>query len=157
MALYSPAPSFSSSPWRSFRTWASQRRGSLFPLRKAGNRDPINTKISNDFQRISYDFIRKPAQRLAGVTVWIAVWWMTEAVPLGVTSLLPAFPLLCITPSSVVLPNYANKLIYLFFGGFQLAFAVERCGLHRCRPSALGGPRKSYFPGRIIGKSCEIL
>ena len=53
---------------------------------------------------------------------------MTEAVPLGVTSLLPivAFPLLCIAPSSVVLPNYANKLIYLFFGGFKLAFAVER-------------------------------
>ena len=80
---------------------------------------------------------------------------MTEAVPLGVTSLLPivAFPLLCIAPSSVVLPNYANKLIYLFFGGFQLAFAVERCGLHRCRPSALGGPRKSYFPARILGKA----
>merc|ERR1712196_733895 len=66
-------------------------------------------------------------------TIWIALWWMTEAVPLGITSLLPmvAFPLLCIAPTGDVLPNYANHLIYLFFGGFQLAFAVEKCGLHR--------------------------
>jgi len=73
------------------------------------------------------------AQRVASVTVWMAVWWMSEAVPLGVTALLPlaAFPPLGILTSSLVAGCYSVSITWLFFGGFQLAFAVERTGLHK--------------------------
>ncbi|MGB0647669.1 MAG: SLC13 family permease [Bradymonadia bacterium] len=73
------------------------------------------------------------AQNLAAVTFLMAVLWMTEAAPVILTSLLPLllFPLLEISDFATVLPVYVKDLIWLFFGGFQLAFAVEKCGLHR--------------------------
>ena len=73
------------------------------------------------------------AHKLAAITVLMAVWWMTEALPVAVTALLPLvlFPALGIATPKAVAPNYGHDLIWLFFGGFQLAFAVERWGLHR--------------------------
>lgn len=73
------------------------------------------------------------ARNLAGVTVWMALWWMTEVLPMGVTSLLPivVFPMVDIMNSADVVPNYSKTLIWLFFGGFQLAFALEKAGLHK--------------------------
>ncbi len=73
------------------------------------------------------------AQRLAALTTWMAIWWMTEALPVAATALLPLalFPWLGIQRAAEVAPNYGHDLIWLFFGGFQLAFAVERWGLHR--------------------------
>jgi solute carrier family 13 (sodium-dependent dicarboxylate transporter), member 2/3/5 len=73
------------------------------------------------------------AQGLAAVTFLMAVLWMTEAAPVILTSLIPLllFPLLEISDFASVLPVYVKDLIWLFFGGFQLAFAVERCGLHK--------------------------
>merc|ERR1712232_1216302 len=67
--------------------------------------------------------LESSAMRCAGTTVWMAVWWVTEAVPLGVTSLLPVvvFPLFGIMSSEDVSPNYTGRLIWLFFGGVQLA------------------------------------
>lgn len=77
--------------------------------------------------------LSEQAQNLAAVTFLMAVLWMTEAAPVILTSLLPLglFPLLEISDIGAVLPVYVKDLIWLFFGGFQLAFAVEKCGLHR--------------------------
>jgi len=72
-------------------------------------------------------------KRLLAVVAWMAVWWVTEAAPLAATSLLPLvlFPLLDVRAVAAVAPNYANHMVFLFLGGFVLALAVERCGLHR--------------------------
>lgn len=69
---------------------------------------------------------------MAGVVVWMAIWWLTEAVPLAITSLLPVIllPLLGIADSKVVCSQYMDSIIFLFIGGFLLAFAIERWQLH---------------------------
>ncbi len=72
------------------------------------------------------------AQAVAACAALMAVWWVTEAVPIPVTALLPIglFPLLDIVSGSQVTLPYANHLIYLFLGGFLIGSAVERWGLH---------------------------
>jgi solute carrier family 13 (sodium-dependent dicarboxylate transporter), member 2/3/5 len=73
------------------------------------------------------------AIRALGVTVIVGVWWITEALPLGATALIPAaaFPLLGIATAKQVAPSYASSFILLLLGGFLLALAVERSGVHR--------------------------
>lgn len=73
------------------------------------------------------------AWRAAATGVLMAVWWITEAIPIPATSLLPlaAFPLLRVAPIRAAAAPYANEVIFLFMGGFIVAAAVERCGLHR--------------------------
>lgn len=67
------------------------------------------------------------------VALLMAVWWITEAVPLAVTSLLPValFPLFGIMDGKTVSGAYFNDVIFLFMGGFLVALAMERWGLHR--------------------------
>lgn len=69
----------------------------------------------------------------AAVTVLMAVWWITEALPISATSLLPIvlFPLLGVTGISEATSPYANPLIFLFMGGFMIAMAMQRWDLHR--------------------------
>lgn len=73
------------------------------------------------------------AWRTAAVAVLMAVWWMTEAVPIAATAILPLvlFPLLGVLPIEEAAPPYANPTIFLFLGGFILATGLERSGLHR--------------------------
>ncbi len=73
------------------------------------------------------------AQRLAGMALWMALWWVSEAVPIPATALLPivAFPLLGIMPAGQVTLSYGHHLVYLFVGGFMIAVTLERWGLHR--------------------------
>lgn len=73
------------------------------------------------------------AWRTAALALLLAVWWMTEALPLGATSLLPLVlvPLLGIASGEDAAAPYANPTVFLFLGGFLIALAVERCGLHR--------------------------
>src|SRR5262249_60229305 len=68
-----------------------------------------------------------------GMMFWMAGWWLTEAVDIEVTALLPvvAFPLLSIAPLTKVLPPYASDVIFLFMGGFIIGLAIERWGLDR--------------------------
>ncbi|WP_156288240.1 SLC13 family permease [Oceanobacillus salinisoli] len=66
-------------------------------------------------------------------TIWIAIWWMTEAVPIPVTSLLPIilFPLTGGMEIGETTSSYGNDTIFLFMGGFMIALAMERWNLHR--------------------------
>lgn len=67
------------------------------------------------------------------VAVLMAVWWVTEAVPISVTALLPValFPLLGIMNGKTVSSAYFNHVIFLFIGGFLMALAMERHNLHK--------------------------
>lgn len=73
------------------------------------------------------------AMKVAAITVLMAVWWITEAVPIPATSLLPIllYPLLDVMAAKAVTANYANPTIYLFIGGFFVAVTMERWNLHR--------------------------
>lgn len=66
------------------------------------------------------------------VTAWMAVWWISESIPLGITSLMPLvlLPLLQTVDANVVASSYGDNLIFLFIGGFALALALERWNLH---------------------------
>ncbi|MBR9977724.1 MAG: SLC13/DASS family transporter [Bacteroidetes bacterium] len=66
-------------------------------------------------------------------TALMAIWWMTEALPIPVTALLPLilFPLFDVMSMPEVAIPYGHHLVFLFLGGFVLALAVERSGLHR--------------------------
>lgn len=74
-----------------------------------------------------------PAARFVlASTLWIATWWITEPIPIPVTSLLPLvlFPMGQIMDSNKVAANYGNDIIFLFMGGFILAIAMEKWNLH---------------------------
>lgn len=73
------------------------------------------------------------AQKVAAVTLLMAIWWITEATPLAVTALVPLvlFPLLGVTSMAGAAAPYADPIIFLFLGGFVLGCAMERCNLHR--------------------------
>ena len=81
----------------------------------------------------SPDGLNDTAWKVAGVVVLMAVWWATETVPVAVTALLPLalFPILGVTSFKEAALPYANPNIYLFLGGFMLALAIEKSGLHK--------------------------
>ncbi len=88
----------------------------------------------------------------AAVAVLMAVWWVAETLPLAVTSLLPIvlLPLTGALELSATTMAYGNPLVFLFMGGFVLALAMQRWGLHRriaLRTIGLVGTR----PRRMIG------
>ncbi|MEM0908263.1 MAG: SLC13 family permease, partial [Pseudomonadota bacterium] len=70
---------------------------------------------------------------LIALLAWMVVWWLSEALPLAVTALLPVvvMPLSGIAPLREVTGSYGHPLIFLFLGGFMLARAIEAAGLHR--------------------------
>ena len=71
--------------------------------------------------------------RMAAVALLMAVWWITEAIPLAATALLPLvlFPLLGIMKGKETAPVYVNSVIFLFVGGFLIALAMEKWMLHK--------------------------
>lgn len=73
------------------------------------------------------------AQKTAGVALLMAIWWITEAIPIAVTALVPIvlYPLLGILPSKEATTPYANHLIFLFMGGFLIALAMQKWNLHK--------------------------
>ena len=79
------------------------------------------------------DTLIEQAWTTAALGVLMAVWWATEAVPIAVTALLPlaVFPMLGIASIEDTAAPYANKVIFLFLGGFIVAFAMQRWNLHR--------------------------
>ena len=90
-----------------------------------------------------------PASRMAAVAALMAVWWITEAIPLFVTALMPLvlFPLLGIMAGRETAPIYLNSIIVLFIGGFMIALTMEKWNLHRRIALAIihyvgGGPAR---------------
>ncbi len=73
------------------------------------------------------------AMAVAAIAVLMAVWWITEAIPIPATALLPIalYPLLGVMSSQQVTSAYANHLIYLFMGGFLIAVTIEKWQLHK--------------------------
>ncbi|KAG2382946.1 hypothetical protein C9374_004913 [Naegleria lovaniensis] len=71
--------------------------------------------------------------RCAGITIWIATYWITEPVPIAITSLLPVilFPLLGVTSAKIITEAYFSELSFLFVGSFMVTIALERWNLHR--------------------------
>lgn len=69
----------------------------------------------------------------AAIAVLMGAWWMTEAIPLAATALVPlvAFPLLQVIEFSKISAPYASPTIFLFMGGFILALGMQRWNLHR--------------------------
>ncbi|KAA9394882.1 anion transporter [Kocuria coralli] len=77
--------------------------------------------------------VSEDARMVGAIGSLMAVWWMTEAMPLPVTSLLPIvlFPILTeLTPAEATAP-YANTIVFLFLGGFLIAIAMQKWNLHR--------------------------
>ncbi|MBI4443216.1 MAG: DASS family sodium-coupled anion symporter [Acidobacteria bacterium] len=77
--------------------------------------------------------MKPEAQRMAAVALLMATWWISEAISIALTSLLPLalFPALGILPSEKVAPYYSDHNIYLFFGGFVVALAIQKWNLHK--------------------------
>jgi sodium-dependent dicarboxylate transporter 2/3/5 len=75
----------------------------------------------------------QPAWLVAGLVVWMAVWWMTEALPLTATALLPflVLPLGGIMTANETASAYYSPTLFLILGGAFIALAIERTGLHR--------------------------
>jgi sodium-dependent dicarboxylate transporter 2/3/5 len=71
--------------------------------------------------------------QMAAVATLMAIWWITEAIPIPATALLPValFPLLGIMNGKAVAATYFNHVIFLFIGGFIMALALQRWNLHR--------------------------
>lgn len=82
---------------------------------------------------IPFELISENGDAVIGVALWMITWWITEAVSISVTALLPLilFPLLKIMPIAEVGVNYGSPIIFLFFGGFVLALALEKVDLHK--------------------------
>ena len=81
----------------------------------------------------SPDGLPSEATIVAAIGVLMAIWWATEAIPVAITAFLPlvALPILGVVSTREIAAPYAHPIIYLFFGGFVVALAIERCGLHR--------------------------
>jgi sodium-dependent dicarboxylate transporter 2/3/5 len=73
------------------------------------------------------------AWAVAGLTLWMAAWWMTEAVPLTVTAVLPfiILPLARVSTAEETAATYYSPILFLLLGGAFVALAIERTGLHR--------------------------
>lgn len=77
--------------------------------------------------------INPAAHKVIAVAAWMICWWITEAVAIPITALLPMtiFPLVGVMDVKAATSHYASPIVYLFFGGFILALALEKVGLHR--------------------------
>ncbi|MEZ6016487.1 MAG: SLC13 family permease [Planctomycetota bacterium] len=74
-----------------------------------------------------------PQRKVAAVTALTATLWITVAVPVGASSLLPAvlFPILGVIPAKSIGAHYMQDLVFLFLGAFVIALGLERWGVHR--------------------------
>lgn len=79
------------------------------------------------------ELVSEQGDMVIATAVWMVIWWITEAVSISVTALLPLilFPLLKIMPINDVGANYGSSIVFLFFGGFVMALALEKVNLHK--------------------------
>lgn len=111
------------------------------PLNKVLLKDPywwlwvISGPIAFCLMVFAVDLVpgKPEVSMMAGITLWIACWWMTEVIDLAITSLLPLvlLPLTGIMDARTAALQYNDQVIFLFVGGFILSFAIEKWGLHK--------------------------
>ena len=84
-------------------------------------------------QFLTLDGLSSQATTVIALAAWMIFWWITEAVSISVTALLPlvVFPLFDIMSMNEVGANYGSSIVFLFFGGFVLALALEKVNLHK--------------------------
>jgi sodium-dependent dicarboxylate transporter 2/3/5 len=104
------------------------------------------------FSPIQLDILQK---LVLGIALWMASWWISEAIPLYLTSLIPMilFPILEIESTDKVFMSYFDEIVLLFLGGFLLAKAIEKSKLHkRFALNLLNtfGTRPKYVIGAFI-------
>ncbi len=82
---------------------------------------------------LPFEMVSEKGDAVIAVAVWMIVWWISEAVSISVTALLPLFllPLLKVMPIADVGAKYGSPIVFLFFGGFVLALALEKVNLHK--------------------------
>jgi sodium-dependent dicarboxylate transporter 2/3/5 len=82
---------------------------------------------------LPFFLISEKGDAVIAVALWMVIWWITETVNIAVTALLPLilFPLLKVMEIDAVGANYGSPIIFLFFGGFVLALALEKVNLHK--------------------------
>ena len=75
----------------------------------------------------------EPAFQVLAITVWIAIWWIFEAIPMAVTAMLPIllFPLMGALGLATTTAAFGHKYVFLYLGGFMIAIAIEKWNLHR--------------------------
>ena len=89
--------------------------------------------FSGHWSGVSSESMPVAALHTLGLAWWMACWWLTEALPIAATALLPVVlvPLLGISPIKVATAPYAHPLVMLFMGGFIIGIAMQRHQLHR--------------------------
>ncbi len=95
---------------------------------------------------VPFPGISPSAHRVLAIAILMAYWWISEAIPLAVTALLPVvfFPLLGVLSAKEATRPYAEETIFLLLGGFLIAQAIEKQGLHR---------RMALFLTSILGEN----
>ncbi|MEL6987700.1 MAG: DASS family sodium-coupled anion symporter [Bacteroidota bacterium] len=80
-----------------------------------------------------FELINAAADKVIAVAAWMVIWWITETVSISVTALIPltVFPLLKIADIKTVAASYGSPIVFLFFGGFVMALALEKVNLHK--------------------------
>ncbi|HVH40197.1 MAG TPA: SLC13 family permease [Gemmatimonadaceae bacterium] len=77
--------------------------------------------------------LNRISSAVLGVALWMAIWWISECLPLAVTALLPIslFPLIGVATTKEAASHFANEVVFLYLGGFLLAVALERWNAHQ--------------------------
>jgi sodium-dependent dicarboxylate transporter 2/3/5 len=85
------------------------------------------------FSNLTTVLVSEKGDIVIAIALWMVIWWVTESVSISVTALLPLilFPLLDIMPIGDVGANYGSPIVFLFFGGFVMALALEKVNLHK--------------------------
>jgi sodium-dependent dicarboxylate transporter 2/3/5 len=112
---------------QSFWRWLKGEKGRKMTVVVAG---PLALVLVISFVRLAEG---APAVKMLGAVLWLAIWWLFEAVPICITALLPLvlFPFLQLMQADHVAEKYMNDTVVLMLGTFILALGIERFSLHK--------------------------